>query len=330
MAGPDSFRISNRPNVSYSNTRSLRHRRARSQKSYRIISRSTVCLLLESDTLLPMTAPTALTKSLALGESQPVRGSIFDLPAAYQGLFGRETEAEARLFAQCLRTHLLGSARRIFEPGCGGGRILRWFRDNNWAVCGLDESTNAVGFANRLLADSGDLIGEESEATAGPVYVGDMTNFNLSHLGTADEFDAAYCSVNTIRHLPTDVAIRQHLAAMATIVRPGGVYAIEIELTETAAWSPDTESFSSDDSCAHAVIWRKRAGDRQEILGTLVSFDDGQATTVIEGEVNYRTYSHAEATSLLDSTEHWTLITDFNSNDAQSIHDRWIFVLRRI
>lgn len=278
--------------------------------------------------------------------SRVVAGSIFDLPAVYHAVFDEETEAEAQRLERFLVSASSGPLKRIFAPGCGCGRLLRWFQDQGWTVCGLDKSRAAVAYANHLLDASlramdehcspvmGDLD-RNSSAHRSPeasVVVGDMRAFDRNTLGTNELFDAAFCSVNTIRHLASDAAVRQHLASMASVIRPGGVYVIELELTEAFSQSTDAESLGNAGGAADALIWCKGISDREETFGTLVTLHDGSFQYSVEGEVVYRTYTRSQAVKLFNSTEQWTILDECSADDGgpKPIGDRCALALRRV
>ena len=52
-----------------------------------------------------------------------------------------------------------------------------------------------------------------------------MSNFRLGRTA-----DAAYCVVNTFRHLLTEQAARGHLECIARSLRPGGIYVLGLHL----------------------------------------------------------------------------------------------------
>ena len=52
-----------------------------------------------------------------------------------------------------------------------------------------------------------------------------MSNFRLGQ-----PVDAAYCTVNTFRHLLTEQAARRHLRCIAGSLRPGGIYVLGLHL----------------------------------------------------------------------------------------------------
>jgi hypothetical protein len=71
-----------------------------------------------------------------------------------------------------------------------------------------------------------------------------MSDFRLSR-----PVDAAYCTVNTFRHLLTEQAARGHLECIADSVRPGGIYILGLHLLPLDVEEED------------AVRWTERRGE---------------------------------------------------------------------
>src|SRR5205809_7232295 len=70
-------------------------------------------------------------------------------------------------------------------------------------------------------------------------FQAEMSAFRLSR-----PVDAAYCTVNTFRHLLTEQAARDHLERIAISLRPGGIYVLELHLfrlgnneTDLGSWT---------------------------------------------------------------------------------------------
>ena len=82
-----------------------------------------------------------------------------------------------------------------------------------------------------------------------------MSNFRLGRL-----VDAAYCTVNTFRHLLTEQAARDHLECVAGSLRSGGIYLLGLHLlpldtdpADDARWTGVARRDKSDRNAAHAA-----------------------------------------------------------------------------
>ncbi|MHC4955300.1 MAG: class I SAM-dependent methyltransferase [Planctomycetota bacterium] len=103
--------------------------------------------------------------------------------------------------------HGIAEPRRILEPMCGPGRLLRAMP--GWAV-GLDLFPAMVRIAART----------------NPVVRADAARFAFR----PGAFDLAYNLIDSFRHLRSDEAASAHLRCVADALRPGAVYVLGIEI----------------------------------------------------------------------------------------------------
>ena len=177
----------------------------------------------EADALIPRARQARLpVTARALGQPSagPQEASLYSDPLVYDVLFGpgtaREVDALERIARQWVRTR--GGARTWLEPACGSGRYLRVLARRGYGVIGFDRSAAMIAFARpRVMA-----CWRGARARPPHLVVADMVDFDLGRRCA----DFAFNLFNTIRHLPSDAAMRAHFAAMARALRPGGVYAV--------------------------------------------------------------------------------------------------------
>lgn len=176
-------------------------------------------------------------KSAAIG--------LYDDPAIYDLLFTPGTAAEVTGLERIARGWVRsagayrGAAPVWLEPACGTGRYLRVLAARGHRVCGFDRSPVMVDYARARLRRIG-------LARRARVFVATMQNF-ASELD-AGGADFAFNPHNTIRHLDSDAAMLAHFESMAQVLRPGGIYAVGISLTDYAHERPDED------------VWEARRG----------------------------------------------------------------------
>ena len=102
------------------------------------------------------------------------------------------------------------------EPACGSGRLVAELAHRGYRLTAFDLNPQALGFLRRRLAR------RHLQATT---FAADMSDFRL-----ARPLDAAYCPINTFRHLLTEQAARSHLQCVADALRPGGIYVLGLHL----------------------------------------------------------------------------------------------------
>ena len=73
----------------------------------------------------------------------------------------------------------------------------------------------------------------------------------MSDVRLSRPIDAAYCTVNTFRHLLTEQAAHRHLECMARSLRVGGIYVLGLHLLPTHVDEEDTRR------------WTQQRGKRQ-------------------------------------------------------------------
>ena len=83
-------------------------------------------------------------------------------------------------------------------------------------MTGFDLSQPALSYLRRRLA---------RRLLHAKTFEADMSDFRLDR-----PVDAAYCTVNTFRHLLTEQTARDHLQCVAASLRPGGIYILGLHL----------------------------------------------------------------------------------------------------
>ena len=140
----------------------------------------------------------------------------FDYPQYYDIAFQAHTWQEADFIEAACRKYCPFAVRRFLEPACGSGRLITEFATRGYQVTGFDLSQPALSYLRRRLARR--LLHAET-------FEAEMSNFRL-----ARPVDAAYCTVNTFRHLLTEQAARGHLECVAGSLCPGGIYLVGLHL----------------------------------------------------------------------------------------------------
>ena len=201
--------------------------------------------------------------------SNPPFNEPYTDPRVYDVLHGPETKGEVRAL-QLLQMRLLSSAPLNpvwLEPACGSGRILRAVARQGVRGYGFDISRAMIAYANqcakrlgppahhtheiesayrvRLGTPSRVAVARDANRAASsqttptitrPLFFpADMTDFDRTApaaLGAPlPPVDLAFNLINTIRHLTSDRAMRDHFAAIARVLKPQGVYLVGISLS---------------------------------------------------------------------------------------------------
>jgi len=142
--------------------------------------------------------------------------NCYDYPQYYDIAFQTSTQREADFIDAACRKYCPFVARRLVEPACGTGRLITELAARGYEMIGFDLSEPALSYLRRRLA---------RRLLHADTFQAEMSNFRL-----ARPVDAAYCTVNTFRHLLTEQAARRHLKCIADSLRPGGIYILGLHL----------------------------------------------------------------------------------------------------
>ncbi|MCA9191215.1 MAG: class I SAM-dependent methyltransferase [Planctomycetales bacterium] len=217
------------------------------------------------------------------------KASIYDFPTYYDLVFGSDTAAELKFLNECFATYVTGKTKRLFEPACGTGRLLYRLGKQGYEVGGIDLNSKAVSFCNRRL---------EKYGLKGRAMVGDMSDFVAGR-----RYCAAFNTINSFRHLPTEEAAMGHLQCVANLLRPGGIYVLGLHLTPTRGEASDEESWSArrGNLAINTHMWpiEKNPRRRQERFGIQFCVYRPTGTLKINDVLELRSYTAKQFSSLL-------------------------------
>lgn len=160
------------------------------------------------------------------------RADLYDLLyAAYSRDQAKEIVRIARRFARPTK-----STEYWLEPACGTARILIALANLTPAptrrLVGIDLQPEMIAFAKRRLR----ALKLDARISA---HLADMRSFAPRAL--RGKVRVAFCPDNSIRHLPSDAALVDHLRCIRALLAPGGVYLVGIGLT------PEEGDFATED-----------------------------------------------------------------------------------
>lgn len=114
------------------------------------------------------------------------------------------------------------------EPACGTGRYLRVAASRGRRILGYDREPRLIAYALRRLES---WLPEAGGVAGKCMVVADMITLRIPRWPRAS-VDFAFNPVNTIRHLNSDRAMRDHLAQVARLLKPGSAYLVGLSLTD--------------------------------------------------------------------------------------------------
>src|SRR6266513_2930651 len=261
-----------------------------------------------------------------MARSRILVANWFDYPQYYDIAFQAHTKREADFIEAVCRKYCRFAARRFLEPACGSGRLITELAARGYQMTGFDLSQPALSYLRRRLARR--LLNAET-------FEAEMSNFRL-----ARSVDAAYCTVNTFRHLLTEQAARGHLECVARSLCPGGIYLLGLHLLPLDAEPDDdarwTEWRGETKVTVTLRMLRTDLRRRIENLRVCLLVRRGSKELRLRHEFQLRTYTARQFRRLLRSVSSLELCNMYDSRyDIEqpfALNDKvayCVFVLRR-
>jgi SAM-dependent methyltransferase len=226
-----------------------------------------------------------------LPATKPIVGDWYDHPEYYDISLQDETPQEADFIEAACRKYCEFPLRRLVEPACGSGRLVVEMAARGYDVTGLDLNTKALDFLRKRL---------KQRKLKAEVLQADMTDFALSKPA-----DAAFCLLNSFRHLLTEPAAKSHLEAVARNLRPGGIYILGLHLVPPDAFDNAIERWrSTQGKIRISTDLRVVATDarrRVETLQVSLLVRDGEELWRFRGKFDLRLYNASQFRKLLAS-----------------------------
>jgi SAM-dependent methyltransferase len=233
---------------------------------------------------------------------ETIAGHLYDFPKYYDVIFGSDWAAEFKFLEACFRLYMRKPVRRVFEPGCGTGRMLLRLGKAGYDISGLDLNPKAIAYCNARLKRHG-------LPAAG--FVGDMAEFRLKK-----PVDAAFNLINTFRHLPDEKAARSHFRCMADAVREEGLYILGLHLTPQTAQRCLEECWSATrgNLTVNSRLWSKGIDLKKRIERIGMTYEVHTPTKQfrIEDETIFRTYTAEQIRAAITSDKRWEILETYD------------------
>ena len=142
--------------------------------------------------------------------------SWYNHPEWFEIGFQDETLKEAAFFEKAFQRWCEFPVRRLLEPACGSGRLVVEMASRGYDVTGFDLSQPSLDYLQRKL---------KRRRLRAQALRGNMSRFTFP-----DKFDAAFCMINSFRHLTSEEAARNHLQCVAQSLHRGGLYFLGMHL----------------------------------------------------------------------------------------------------
>ena len=240
-----------------------------------------------------------------MARSRILLANCYDYPQYYDIAFQAYTRPEADFIEAACRKYCRFDARRLLEPACGTGRLIIELAARGYQMTGFDLSKPALSYLRRRLA---------RRRLRAKTFEAEMSNFGLDR-----PVDAAYCTVNTFRHLLTEQAARGHLECVAGSLCPGGIYLLGLHLLPLGADPEDdarwTEWRGETKVTVTLRMLRIDLRRRIENLRVCLLVRRGSKELRLRHEFQLRTYTARQFRRLLGSVSSLELCNIYYSRD---------------
>jgi SAM-dependent methyltransferase len=157
-----------------------------------------------------------------VSRSQSRTADFYADPLVYDVLHAPGTRDDVSALLRIVRQFVRGRRPlRLLEPACGSGRFVVELAARGHHAAGFDRSARMVTYAKARAKERG--LGPRAR-----FFPADMRTFARGR--RLPPFDVAFNLINSIRHLPSDAAMVEHLRQVRSALRPGGVYLVGLSL----------------------------------------------------------------------------------------------------
>ena len=251
----------------------------------------------------------------------------YDYPQYWDLAFRDSTREEADFVDAVSRRWLKSKAVRIYEPGCGGGRLVVELSRRGYQVTGVDLSESAIRYLHRRL---------RRNALGATIHVADMIDYQCR-----PKVDIAINTVNTFRHLLSERDAVDHLESVAASLKKGGFYILGFHLLPPDAALEDREVWTARHGriAVHMTLdaFGANRRTRLETLRFRMQVLGGKETKEFSTDYQMRIYQASQVRSLLAKVPDFELVEvyDFyyDMDEPQALDNRLgdaVFLLRRV
>jgi ubiquinone/menaquinone biosynthesis C-methylase UbiE len=191
---------------------------------------------------------------------------------------------------------------------------------------GFDQNDHALAYLRKKL--------KRNQLKAN-IFNGDMANFQIK----PNKYDAAFCTVDTFRHLLSEKQAEQHLTKVSKALKKNGIYIIGLHLipetgatNKTTRWTAKRGRLTVRTTITMLELDKKR---RTETLKVTLKANKQKESYVSIYQL--RTYTLKQFSSLLDKTSVFEIVNAYDeyydvSNPVKlnSKSDYAVLVLKRI
>lgn len=216
----------------------------------------------------------------------------YDRPQYFDMVFRDETADEVRFFIEAFEKLVDGDVQRLYEPGCGSGRLVAAMADEGYDLVAVDNNDAMLGYLAKRLKRRG--------------LPGQLINADMTTHVCDPPVDAAFCTFNTFRHLLDEKSAIDHLRSVAKSLRRGGIYILGFHCIPLDADPDCIERWTASHggtkiSVTLKVIDFQRRKRRETLRVSIKATKRSGDVERLRSEFQLRLYTPQQAKSLIQS-----------------------------
>ena len=231
----------------------------------------------------------------------------YDRPQYFDMVFRDETAAEVRFFGEAFERFVDGPVKRLYEPGCGSGRLVAAMAAKDYDLVALDNNEAMLAYLRKRLKRRG--TSASPEKSASPTASSnrspcELINGDMTRHVCRPPVDAAFCTFNTFRHLLEENSVLEHLRCVAASLRTGGIYLLGFHCIPLDADPECTERWTATHggtkvSVTLKVVEFERRRRRETLRVSIKATKRSGQVERVRSEFPLRLYTPKQAKALL-------------------------------
>lgn len=229
----------------------------------------------------------------------------YDLPRYYDIVNEQGTTEEADFLEALHERFGTGRrrGRRVLEPACGSGRLMRELARRGWAAHGTDLNEHMLRYAEQR---------QRRANLPGTFALGDMADVRTP----AERFDLAHVLISTWHYLLDEDAARGNLRSVARTLRAGGLYVIGLHLVDYGEEQTGRERWvgvrGGTKVVWNLISWPADVERRVERVRSRLVVEEKGETKRFETQWDFRTYDAGELEELLATVPELELVACYD------------------
>ena len=252
----------------------------------------------------------------------------YNLPTYYDISFSEGMREELDFLKAAFTKYSKGDQVRLLEPACGTGRLIIPLARSGYDCTGFDLNENALKYLQKKL---------QRNLIKAKIFNDDMADFQAK----GKKYDAAYCTVDTFRHLLSEEKAKRHLINVAKALKKNGVYILGLHLIpkqgvtdKITRWTAKRGRLTVKTSMKMVALNKK---ERTETLQVTLNPITKHTDEKYESIYKLRTYTLKQFYKLIKSTKAFEIVNVydhyydiFNPVILNARSDYGVFVLKKI